>query len=91
MNQTNTREGAYVPRRRKFQSARLKAGEYDEKPWMNLDPKDTINKRKRWEKIIFWTSIGIGVVLGAAICAFEYIGVSTGTVSLDTPINSLLH
>lgn len=47
-------------RRRKFVSARLKDGEYDEKPW--LTGKDDPNyKRKRWEKLIFWIGIAIGV------------------------------
>ena len=67
-----------MPRRRKFVSARLKEGEYDEKPWLT-GKEDPNFKRKRWEKLIFWISIGVGIVLGAAICAFEYISVSTGT------------
>ncbi|OQO07975.1 hypothetical protein B0A48_06768 [Cryoendolithus antarcticus] len=74
----NVQTKAYVPRRRKFQSARLKDGEYDEKPW--LQGKDDPNfKRKRWERIIFWIGIGIGIVAGGAVCALEYMSVSTGS------------
>ena len=71
---------AYVSRRRKFQSARLKQGEYDEKPWV-LGKDDPNFKRKRMERIIFWSCIAAGVVIGAAICALEYMNVSTGNVS----------
>jgi hypothetical protein len=70
---------SYATRRRKFQSSRLREGEYDEKPWM-LGKEDPNFKRKRAERIIFWTCIAVGVLIGAAICAFEYINVSTGTV-----------
>lgn len=65
-------------RRRKFVSARLQEGEYDEKPWLT-GKEDPNFKRKRWEKIIFWTSIALGVVIGCAICALSYMSVSTGT------------
>lgn len=68
----------HVPRRRKFVSARLRKGEYDEKPWVT-GAKDPNFKRKRWEKVIFWSSIGLGVLIGGAICALAYISVSTGT------------
>ena len=37
-------------------------------------------KRKRIERGIFWGCVAFGVVIGAAICAFEYINVSTGSV-----------
>ncbi|EMC92656.1 glycoside hydrolase family 16 protein, partial [Baudoinia panamericana UAMH 10762] len=67
--------------RRKFQSARLKAGEYDEKPWLQ-GKEDPNYRRKKIERGIFWGSIALGVVLGAAICAFEYINVSTGEFCL---------
>ncbi|KAK4570545.1 hypothetical protein LTR86_002627 [Recurvomyces mirabilis] len=69
---------AYAARRRKFQSSRLQPGEYDEKPWM-LGKEDPNFKRKRAERIIFWSCIAAGVVIGAAICALSYINVSTGT------------
>lgn len=49
----------------------------DEKPWVR-GKEDPNYKRKRWEKAMFWICIAIGVVIGAAICAFEYISVSTG-------------
>jgi hypothetical protein len=65
-------------RRRKFVSARLQEGEYDEKPWLT-GKEDPNFKRRRWEKIIFWTSIALGVVIGCAICALSYMSVSTGT------------
>lgn len=68
----------HLPRRRKFVSARLQEGEYDEKPWLT-GKEDPNFKRRRWEVIIFWTSIGLGVVIGCAICALSYISVSTGT------------
>ena len=71
---------SYAARRRKFQSSRLQPGEYDEKPWM-LGKEDPNFKRKRAERIIFWSCIAAGVVIGAAICALSYINVSTGTVS----------
>jgi hypothetical protein len=66
------------PRRRKFVSARLQEGEYDEKPWLT-GKEDPNFKRRRWEKIIFWVSIAVGVVIGCAICALSYMSVSTGT------------
>lgn len=71
---------SYAARRRKFQSSRLQPGEYDEKPWM-LGKEDPNFKRKRAERIIFWSCIAAGVVIGAAICALSYMNVSTGTVS----------
>ncbi|KAF1992474.1 glycoside hydrolase family 16 protein [Aulographum hederae CBS 113979] len=58
------------PRLRKFKSARLPEGEY-EKPWM-----DEKNPKKKWERIIFWVCIGIGFVIGALICYFNYVSVS---------------
>ncbi|TKA47838.1 hypothetical protein B0A55_13401, partial [Friedmanniomyces simplex] len=69
---------SYVSRRRKFQSARLKEGELDEKPWL-LGNDDPNYKRKRIERGIFWGCVGLGFVFGGAICAFEYLSVSTGT------------
>ena len=61
---------AWAPRRRKFQSARLKPGEYDQKPWLT-GKEDPNLKRRRWERVIFWTSIAVGILLGAAICAYQ--------------------
>lgn len=72
---------SYGGRRRKFQSARLRAGEYDEKPWV-LGKEDPNFKRRRLERIMFWSCVAIGVVIGAAICALEYINVSTGQFCL---------
>lgn len=71
-----------VPRRRKFQSARLKPGEYDQKPWV-LGKEDPNFKRKRWEKVIFWSAIALGVLIGAGLCVYEYLNVSTGDFCLD--------
>ena len=65
-----THSASLGPRRRKFVSARLKAGELDEKPWL-LGKADPNFKRKRWEKIIFWGFIALGVLIGAGICAYE--------------------
>jgi hypothetical protein len=48
----------------------LKAGEFDEKPWL-LGKEDPNFKRKRWEKIIFWTFMALGVLIGAGICVYE--------------------
>jgi hypothetical protein len=67
-----------APRRRKFVSARLQEGEYDEKPWLT-GKEDPNSNRQRWEKIILWSSIAIGVLVGCAICALSYMSVSTGT------------
>ncbi|KAK3075863.1 hypothetical protein LTR53_000436 [Teratosphaeriaceae sp. CCFEE 6253] len=72
---------SYVARRRKFQSARLRPGEFDEKPWI-LGKDDPNFKRKRIERGIFWGCVVFGVVIGGAICAFEYINVSTGSFCL---------
>jgi hypothetical protein len=80
VSQQNADERAVTSgaRRRKFVSARLQEGEYDEKPWLT-GKEDPNFKRRRWEKIIFWTSIALGVVIGCAICALSYMSVSTGT------------
>lgn len=54
----------------------MKAGELDEKSWVR-GKEDPNYKRRRWEKAMFWIAIGLGVVIGAGICAYEYISVST--------------
>lgn len=57
-------------RRRKFKSSRFKGIEYP-KPWAeHSDP------RQKWEKVIFWTSVLIGLLIGAAICFVSYQSVS---------------
>lgn len=58
------------PRRRKFKSARLTPGEYDEKPWALKHPK------LKWERTIFYGSIALGVAIGAFICYLAYAGVT---------------
>ncbi|KAF2021808.1 glycoside hydrolase family 16 protein [Aaosphaeria arxii CBS 175.79] len=63
--------GVYPARRRKFKSARLVAGEYDEKPWA-----DSKHPKLKWERAIFYGSVGIGVVIGAVICYFAYASVT---------------
>ena len=57
-------------RRRKFKSSRFVGTDYP-KPWTEQrDP------RQKWEKVIFWTSIVVGVLIGAVICYFQYISVT---------------
>lgn len=59
-----------IGRRRKFKSSRFRGTEYP-KPWLeHVDP------RKKWEKIIFWSAILIGILIGAVICFFSYLSVS---------------
>ena len=57
-------------RRRKFKSSRFKGTEYP-KPWL-----DEVEPRRKWEKVIFWGSLVIGVLIGAVICYFNYKSVS---------------
>jgi beta-glucanase (GH16 family) len=63
-------------RRRKFKSARFTGGEYP-KPW-----KDDKDPRQKWEKIIFWSSIALGFVIGAFVCFLQYNSVSNMTYCL---------
>ncbi|OQU99177.1 hypothetical protein CLAIMM_04849 [Cladophialophora immunda] len=57
-------------RKRKFRSARFLGPEYP-KPWTGQR-----DRRQTWEKVIFWTSIVLGVLIGAVICLFQYKSVS---------------
>ncbi|KAF2643361.1 putative gram-negative bacteria binding protein [Massarina eburnea CBS 473.64] len=58
-------------RKRKFKTARLVPGEYDEKPWaLEKHPK------LRWERAIFYGSCGLGVAIGAFICYQAYSSVT---------------
>lgn len=64
-------------RRRKFKSARLVPGEYDEKPWaLNKHPK------LKWERGIFYGSIGLGIAIGAFLCYRAYASVTNHEVIL---------
>ncbi|KAF2795522.1 glycoside hydrolase family 16 protein [Melanomma pulvis-pyrius CBS 109.77] len=63
--------GTLQPRRRKFKSARLIDGEYDEKPWSAKK-----HPKLKWERAIFYGSVGIGVVVGAVICYMAYASVT---------------
>ncbi len=56
--------------RRKFKSSRFTGTEYP-KPW--LEQKEP---RRKWERVIFWTSVAVGVLIGAVICFFSYKSVS---------------
>ncbi|KAK7885196.1 hypothetical protein LTR67_010687 [Exophiala xenobiotica] len=56
--------------RRKFKSSRFTGTEYP-KPW--LEEKEP---RRKWERVIFWTSVVIGLLIGAVICFFSYKSVS---------------
>ncbi|KAK4934645.1 hypothetical protein LTR10_024148 [Elasticomyces elasticus] len=56
--------------KRKFRSSRFRGSDYP-KPW--LEKKDP---RQKWERIIFWGAIVIGVIIGAAICFISYRSVS---------------
>lgn len=69
--------GVHVPRRRKFKSARYDGTEY-EKPWMSIP-----NPRRKWERIIFWGSIGLGVALGGFICYLSLGSVANHEVCVD--------
>jgi hypothetical protein len=62
-------------RRRKFKSARLIPGEYDEKPWALAK-----HPKLKWERAIFYGSIAIGVVIGAFLCYMAYSGVTNHEV-----------
>jgi len=64
------------PRRRKFKSARLTPGEYDEKPWAVAK-----HPKLKWERTIFYGSIGLGVAIGAFICYRAFASVTNHTVS----------
>lgn len=57
-------------RRRKFKSSRFVGSDYP-KPWT-----EQRDRRQTWEKVIFWSSIVLGVLIGAAICFFQYKSVS---------------
>ena len=59
-----------VSRRRKFKSARLRDGVY-EKPWTQEK-----NPKAKFERIIFWSCVGIGLLLGCLICYLSYASVS---------------
>jgi hypothetical protein len=51
-------------------------GSYD-KPWtVQKDP------REKWEKIIFWVSILIGLAIGALICFLAWKSVTNNEVSI---------
>jgi hypothetical protein len=68
--------GLQQPRRRRFKSARLVPGEYDEKPWaLSKHPK------LKWERGIFYGSIVLGVAIGAFICYQAYASVTNHSVS----------
>ncbi|KAL5410705.1 hypothetical protein PMIN04_010525 [Paraphaeosphaeria minitans] len=63
--------GPQQPLRRRFKSARLVSGEYDEKPWaLSKHPK------LKWERAIFYGSIGLGVAIGAFVCYRAYASVT---------------
>ncbi|KAI9855843.1 MAG: hypothetical protein M1824_005832 [Vezdaea acicularis] len=61
--------GPSIPRKRKFKSARLR-GEY-EKSWT-----EEVDPRRKWEKIIFWSCIALGFVIGAGICYMSLLTVT---------------
>lgn len=69
---SRTSSGLEVPHapRRKFRPSRLQGSEYP-KPW--LEHKDP---RLKWERIIFWGSIVVGVLIGALLCFLSYRSVS---------------
>ncbi|KAF2752328.1 glycoside hydrolase family 16 protein [Sporormia fimetaria CBS 119925] len=62
--------------RRKFKTARLVTGEFDEKPWAVKHP------RLKWERSIFYGSIGVGVAIGAIICYQAYASVTNHSYCL---------
>ena len=55
----------------------MKPGEFDVKPWVKAKG-DPNNRKRVWEKVIFWCSVTIGVLLGCALCAWQFLNVSTG-------------
>jgi hypothetical protein len=63
------------PRRRKFKSARLVPGEYDEKPWAV-----TKHPKLKWERAIFYGSIVLGIAIGGFICYRAYASVTNHDV-----------
>ncbi|KAJ4357296.1 uncharacterized protein N0V89_001871 [Didymosphaeria variabile] len=68
--------GSQQPRRR-FKSARLVPGEYDEKPWaLSKHPK------LKWEKTIFYGSVVLGVAIGAFICYRAFASVTNHSYCL---------
>jgi hypothetical protein len=92
----NTTSGLAPPRQRKHRSARLTIEEKEkygqtfdycsffllnyldsyEKPWASQkDP------REKWEKVIFWISILIGLAIGALICYLAWISVTNNEVN----------
>jgi hypothetical protein len=56
--------------------ARLTIVRYDEKPWAT-----TKHPRLKWERAIFYGSIGIGVAIGAIICYQAFASVTNHSVS----------
>jgi len=73
--------GTLQPRRRKFKSARLIPGEYDEKPWALAK-----HPKLKWERAIFYGSIVIGIAIGGFLCYMAYSGVTNHEVILLQPI-----
>lgn len=66
-----SQQDVHLPvQRRKFKSARFIGPDYP-KPW--TEEKD---RRQLWEKIIFYSSIVVGILIGAVICYFQYQSVS---------------
>jgi hypothetical protein len=60
----------------KLKVSRAKQVSRYEKPWL-----EDRNPRRKWERIIFWGSIGIGFVIGALICYMAYASVTNLEVS----------
>ena len=63
-------------RHEKVEVSRAKQVSRYEKPWLQER-----NPRRKWERIIFWGSIGIGFVIGALICYMAYASVTNLEVS----------
>lgn len=57
-------------KQRRLKSARL-VGEY-EKPWLQDSP---YKKRELWDKVILWSCVSVGFLLGCVLCYFAYANV----------------
>ncbi|KAF2691892.1 glycoside hydrolase family 16 protein [Lentithecium fluviatile CBS 122367] len=64
-------DASHLPRKRKFKSARLIPGEYDEKPWALAK-----HPKLKWERGIFYGSIVLGIAIGAFLCYMAFAGVT---------------
>ncbi|ORY19791.1 hypothetical protein BCR34DRAFT_595240 [Clohesyomyces aquaticus] len=82
---TSGLSGLQQLRKRKFKSARLVVGEYDEKPWAASK-----HPKLKWERTIFYGSIGIGVAIGAIICYMAYASVTNHAVMSPTRVHSTM-